>query len=74
MFRERDGPTGGERTISSLEDAALGTTEPTGAALLQRGDWGGKMMMAFIRVVYEKPAAKRIEKGEAVSQIKENSR
>lgn len=69
----RDGPTGGKRTIiSSLENLALGTTEPTGAALLQRRDGGGKMR-AITLVIYEKPAAKRIEKA-AVRHIKENSR
>lgn len=73
MFQERDGPAGGKRTISSPENVALGTTEPVGAVLLQRRDWGGKMKMAVTLVMYEKPAAKRIQ-GEAVSKIKENSR
>lgn len=69
-FKKRDGPAGGKRTVGNLEGVAFGNTEPTGAALLQRGAWGGKVWMAITVVIYEKPAAKRIEKGAAIRQIK----
>lgn len=68
MLQKRDGPTRGKRTISSLENVAFRNSEPTGGALLRRGERRGKMRMAVI--VYEKPAAKRTEKAAAISQIK----